>query len=114
MKFNRRRIIILAYCNRYLFPVLAWLAPMLLVPIHKNGFLSLLSLGLSVLIFAVYQLVGYLLRWSHILCSYQKAYRMEMSPGSPDWGWIKKSDAYGIPAVFGVLGIALIVLAFVM
>ena len=39
---------------------------------------------------------------------------MEMSPGSPDWGWIKKSDAYEIPAVFGVLGIALIVLAFVM
>jgi len=103
-----------AYCNRYLFPFLALFVPMLLVPIHKNGFLSLLSLGLSVLIFAVYQLVGYLLRWDHILCSYQNPYHMEMTPGSPDWGWIKKSDAYGIPAIFGVIGIAFIVLAFVM
>jgi hypothetical protein len=114
MKFNRRRIIILAYCNRYLFPALAALVPMMLVPIHKNEFLFCLSFGLSILIFAVYQLVGYLLRWDHILCSYQIAYRTEMDPGSPDWGLIRKFDAYGIPAVFGVLGIALIVLAFVM
>ena len=36
-----------------------------------------------------------------------------MTPEDVDWGFVKKSDAYGIPAIFGVLGIAMIVLGFV-
>lgn len=36
-----------------------------------------------------------------------------MTPEDVDRGFIKKSEAYGIPAIFGVLGIALIVLAVV-
>ena len=112
MKFNRKRIVILAYCDRYLFPCLVLFVPMGLVSIHQSGKLFALSFGGATVLFAAYQLVGYLCRWAHILCSYQIAYRKDIQPGSPDWGWIKKSDAYGIPAMFGVFGIALIVLAF--
>ena len=36
-----------------------------------------------------------------------------MTPEDVDWGFVKKSDAYGIPAMFAVPGIAMIVLGFV-
>jgi hypothetical protein len=39
----------------------------------------------------------------------QDAYHLPMTPEDVDWGLIKKSDAYVIPAVFGVLGIAMTV-----
>ena len=111
-KFNRRRIIILAYCNRYLFPCLTVFVPMALVPLHQNEFLFMLTLGIAVLTYAVYELVGYLCRWRHIFCSYQNAYHAPMTPEDVDWEWVNKSDAYGIPAIFGGIGIVAIIAAF--
>jgi hypothetical protein len=35
-----------------------------------------------------------------------------MTPENVDWGFVKKSDAYGMPALFGVLGITVMVLGF--
>ena len=112
-KDPHRSVIILAYCNRYLYPFLAFLIPMLLLPLHRNKTWLMLSLGVCVLLFGVYQLVGYLLRWRHIFCSFQNAYHVEMTPDDVRWDWVKKSDAYGVPIVFGVLGIACIAVAFI-
>ena len=111
-KSHRRRIIILAYCNRYLFPCLALFVPMALVPLHRSEFLLMLTLGIAELAYAAYELIGYLCRWTHIFCSYQNAYHAAMTPEDVNWGWVKRSDAYGIPAIFGGIGIIAIVAAF--
>ena len=112
-RYNRNLIIALAYCDRFLFPCLIVFVPMGLVPIHQSGKLFALSFGGATVLFALYLLMGYLFRWTHYFCSIQSAYHIPMTPENVDWGFVKKSDAYGIPAIFGVLGIAMIVLGFV-
>jgi hypothetical protein len=110
-KKNLRNIsvIILAYMHRYLYPILILSVPMLLT---RKGPEYVLYQGIGLLVFAAYSLAGYLLRWKHIYCSYQNAYHQKMTPNRIRWNTIKKSDAYGCPAVFGVLGV-LCILAYV-
>ena len=62
--------------------------------------------------FALYYLIGYLLRWTHIYCVYQNAYHQKMTPNRVDWSRIEKKDAYGIPLIFFAFGIMFAVLAF--
>ena len=66
-------------------------------------------MGVGFLLLALYGLIGYKLHWKHIYCSYQKAYRKEMTPDKINWGWVKKTDAYGVPIIFCILGEACIV-----
>ena len=106
------RILFLAKCNRTLFPTLAAGIPLLLSFVHGDKRITMLSLGGSVILYGLYQLMGYLLRWTHIFCSYQNAYHVEMTPEDVDWEWVKKSDAYGVPVVFGVIGLLCIVVSF--
>ena len=106
-KTRNRVIIALALAHRYLWPVLQILVPLLLG--GENWFLFM---GIGVSTFAVYTFAGYKLRWKHIYCSYQNAYRKKMTPDNICWGTIKKSDAYGVPIIFGVLGVACIVCHF--
>lgn len=93
-------IIILAYFHRY-----GWFALTLLLLFFPNG---KMMLGISVCVYAVYNLFGYLFRWKHIYCSYQNAYHQKMTPHHIKWNDIKRSDVYGISAIFFVLGVALI------
>lgn len=110
---NRKLIIALAYLDRFLLPMLVVFVPMGLVLLHESGKLFALTFGGATVLFALYLLMGYLLRWTHYFCSMQNAYHLPMTPEDVDWGFVKKSDAYGIPAIFAVLGIAMIVFAFV-
>ena len=112
-RFNRKFIIAWAYFDRTLLPFLVVFVPMGLVPVHQSGKLIALSFGGATVLFALYLLMGYLFRWTHYYCSIQNAYRLPMTPEDVEWGLIKKSDAYGIPAIFAVFGIAMLVLAFV-
>lgn len=112
-RYNRRLIIALAYFDRFLLPLLVVFVPMGLVPLHESGKLFAFTFGGATVLFALYLLMGYLFRWTHYFCSIQSAYHIPMTPGDVDWGWVKKSDAYGIPAMFAVLGIAVIVLGIV-
>lgn len=96
----------LALMHRYLFPV--FIAVFASACTHtKSDYV--LCLGIGSLLFAAYTLAGYLLRWKHIYCSYQNASHQKMTPNRIDWSTIKKSDAYGIPAIFFALGALIIV-----
>ena len=97
---NYKLTIVLAYANRYLFPVLL-LAPLI--------FEKILISGIAFLIYAIYELIGYKCKLKHIFCSYQNAYHKKMTPNNINWSLIRKSDAYGIPAIFGIFGILLII-----
>ena len=65
-------------------------------------------MGMGLLLFAIYSFVGYKLRWKHIFCSYQNANHQKMTPDCINWNTVKKSDAYGVPAIFAILGVAAI------
>ena len=93
-------IIVLAYFHRY-----GWFALTLLLLFFPN---SKMLIGISICAYAIYTLFGYLFRWKHIYCSYQNAYHQKMTPNHINWKDIKRSDVYGVSAIFFVLGIALI------
>lgn len=91
-------IIALAYFHRY-----GWFAVMFaLVLILRE---TLYVFAVSTIVDAVWSFVGYKCRWRHIFCSYQNAYHAKMTPERIDWDWVKKSDAYGVPAFFLVIGL---------
>lgn len=106
-KMCNRLIIALALAHRYLWPLL-----MILIPLWLGKENWFAFMGTGVLIFAAYTFAGYKLRWKHIYCSYQNAYRQEMTPDHIRWGRIDKKDAYGVPIIFTVLGAACIVCHF--
>ena len=100
----RRRnlaVMVLAYGHRYAFPIL--------IPGCSMHFGTkenvMLFLGIGLLLYAAYSLAGYLLRWKHIFCSYQNAYHKKMTPDRINWNTVRKSDAYGTPLIFAILGI---------
>ena len=98
---------ILALMHRYLY-----LPLILLLSLKIADERCLLLIGSGLVLYAAYSLAGYLLRWKHIFCSYQNAYRKEMTPDRIRWGTIKKTDAYGIPAIFGIMGMLMILCYF--
>lgn len=92
-------IIALAYFHRY-----GWLAVMFaLVLILRE---TLYVFAASTIVYAVWTFVGYKCGWRHIFCSYQNAYHTKMTPERVDWDWIEKNDAYGVPLIFLILGLA--------
>ena len=93
---KEKRIIALAYLHRY-----GWIAIAFLLTLIHPKFLFI-----SCIVFSIWSFVGYKCRWKHIFCSYQNAYHIKMTPDSIDWNWIKKSDAYLIPIIFFIIGIA--------
>lgn len=101
MKKRNSRIIALAYFHRY-----GWIAVMLICFIITK---SLYTIGAFSIAFSIWSLIGYRLKWKHIFCSYQNAYHMSMTPNRISWDIIRKSDAYGIPAILFVVGVGSII-----
>ncbi len=93
-------IVALAYFHRY-----GWIVLMLLLMCIIR---KMCVLGIGCVAFSVWTFFGYILRWKHIYCSYQNAYHMPMTPDNINWDTVKKTDAYGIPAILMILGVALL------
>lgn len=94
------RIALLAYFHRY-----GWIALMLLLMyITKSKY----AIGISFIAFSIWSFFGYIFRWKHIYCSNQNAYHQPMTPDKIRWDTVKKIDAYGDPAIFMILGVALL------
>ena len=91
---RENRIIALAYLHRYGFLI------GMVVCAAVFSQVRYLIFGIGFLLYAIWSFVGYKLRWKHIFCSYQNAYHKSMTPNNIRWGWVKKSDAYGIPIIF--------------
>lgn len=103
MNETARKVIALAYFHRY-----GWIATMMVcIAIWTEYMMYILCA--SCILFSIWTFVGYKRKWRHIYCSHQNAYRQEMTPHSIRWNQIKKSDAYGIPLVFFVMGIVLLI-----
>ena len=93
-------IIALAYLHRY-----GWIAILFgCIAIFPKA--VFLIFGIGFIAYAIWSFVGYKLKWEHIFCSYQNAYHLKMTPNNIRWGWIDKSDAYGVPIIFFIIGAA--------
>lgn len=95
--------IVLAYADRYLYPILV------LITLLKKNFLLT---GIACFVFAIYELIGYKCKWKHIFCAYQNACHQKMTPNNINWNQVRKSDAYGVPAVFCIIGTLMIIVHF--
>ncbi len=51
---------------------------------------------------------GYKLNWRFVFCTYQLIHKMKMTPDKVDWNALSKSDYYGFPALYALLGMLLI------
>ena len=107
-QWRRLGIIMLAYAHRYVYPILIMWLP--LTTGKKST--AILGMGIGLILLALYDFIGYILRWKHIFCSYQNAYHQKMTPDRINWSLIKKSDAYGLPIIFGLLGLMCIFVYF--
>ena len=98
------RIKVLACLHRY-----GWIAAMLgctwIWPEEK-----FLVFGMSFIAFSVWSYVGYKYKWKHIYCSYQNAYHQKMTPHAIHWQQFRKSDVYGVPLIFFIFGLALLMM----
>ena len=92
----------LAILNRYVFPVVAVILPMVLSRLFNWDLL--IALGIGCLVFGTYQLIGYKNRWDHIYCSIQLFKRQRMTPHEINWDRISKLDATILPIAFVILG----------
>ena len=100
---RNRCIVLLAWVHRYIAPVI-----LLVFPLGLGRQSVLLTMGTGFLLYSAWTLAGYLLRWKHIFCSYQNVYHHKMTPDQILWSKIKKTDAYGVPAIFGIIGLAML------
>ena len=104
---KEKRVIALAYMHRY-----GWIAILFgCIAIFPRA--VFIFFGVGFIVSAIWSFVGYKLRWKHIFCSYQNAYHVPMTPNNIRWGWVKKSDAYGIPIIEFIIGVASLVMFFV-
>ena len=95
---------ILAYMDRYVFP-LAILAAGMLAELFWDRDVMLFVLGLGILLDGIYNLVGYLCRFKHIYLCYQSMSHTKMTPTRIEWNRMSKKDAYGVPVVLIIVGI---------
>ena len=102
VKAKENKIKASAYFHRY-----GWIAViMICVVIWTEQMMLIFSCGS--IAFSIWSFIGYKMKWTHIYCSFQNAYHQKMTPNNIQWHKIKKSDAYGVPLIFFVLGIAFI------
>ena len=102
---SAKRVIALAYFHRYGW----WVVMAGLVLIMPERILYIL--GACSVLFSIWSLIGYKLKWKHIYCSFQNAHRKTMTPHNVRWGQMKKSYGYTIPLVFLVCGLIILFLA---
>ena len=98
---------VLAYLDRYVYPVLILLVG-LLAELFRDRNTMLCVLALGILLDGIYNLVGYLCRWKHIYLCYQSMSHTKMTPTRIEWERLAKKDAYGVPAALiigGIVGI---------
>ena len=101
---KEKRIIAMAYFHRY-----GWIAAMMVcIAIWPKQMFLIFSV--ACLSFSVWSFIGYKKKWKHIYCSFQNSYHQKMTPNNIQWHKVKKSDAYGDPLIFLIIGLALLVI----
>ena len=110
-KQRSNRVLLLAFFLRYGLPVGVGILAVVVGRITNSGKAVVLALGVGCILMGLYELLGYLLKWKHVYCAYQNEYHQDMTPDMVNWRKVRKCDAYGVPIIFIVLGIACVAAA---
>ena len=102
-KSAQRIVKALAYFHRY-----GWIVAMIIIiEITDSSY----YFGLLLIIYSLWTIIGYLLKWKHIYCSYQDVYHKPMTPNNINWNSIRKSDVYVVTAFLFIGGLIILSLA---
>ncbi len=101
-----KRVKILAYFWRYGFISFILLFMVGGAFLLKNEYGILIGMSTFMLIMGIYLLMGAIFRFRHIYCMYQNANHQEMTPNKIYWNSMKKSDIFGVPIIFIIIGLA--------
>ena len=69
------------------------------------------SMGIGLICYGVYEIIGYCLRFRHVYCAMQNMYRQKMTPDHCEWERFPKTDWYGAPAVLIAWGVAVLLVS---
>ncbi len=101
---SAKGVVALAYLHRY-----GWIATMMVLVMIMPK-LKFYTLGICFILFSLWTLIGYKLKWRHIYCSLQNAYHKKMTPYSIRWSEIKKSDIYVSSVLFLIFGLMVLIM----
>ena len=90
-------VIALAYLHRY-----GWaIGTLILYCVFDKSYLP----GISFILFGLWTLVGYRLRWKHIYCSFQDIHHHRMTPDRVRWEKLSEREVSGLSLLFIVFGV---------
>ena len=96
-------IVTLAYAHHYIYPLL-----IVGIPLIVGGGFQFLCIGVGLLCYAAYTLVGYILHWKHIYCSFSIPRRApkgwKMKTNNYNWKSIKV-DVVGVSIMIALIGV---------
>jgi hypothetical protein len=106
-RINYYLTICLAHLYRLLLPFLALLE----FGIFGKEFVYI---GITFIAYAMIDYCAYSFRFKFWYCAYQNASRSPMTPDNIDWSTVKKSDAVGLSVTTAIIGVAIIIVYFVL
>ena len=117
---TERQVITLGYLWRWgsiavilMIPAIAFrICSLFNIPEQTNGYIAYLSAGITMLCVAVYEIVGTVLGFKHLLVALQLTYHLPAQSLNPrrDWTKSEKREYIGIGIFFAALGIAIIII----
>ena len=119
-KFNERRLLITAYFWRFGIIGLVFLLPLIFGLVFYNIeslnpytiFAIFISMGVPCVAMGIDYILGCILEFDHIILVNQSCYHHKMNPYNLSWNVSKKEFIF-VGAIFSILGIAMIVLPFI-
>lgn len=96
---HEKRVIRLAYLHHW-----GWLAAFLIGMVIWTRYMwEILILCSAVNL--IWSIIGYRRKWRHIFCSNQISKHEVLTPYSVFWDRVDKTDIYGVPMIFIVIGL---------
>ncbi|MGD9909888.1 MAG: hypothetical protein AB7U79_04685 [Candidatus Izemoplasmatales bacterium] len=111
-KEQEKRTIIFSYLIQYGLLSLIAIIPLLYLALSHASAIPLYTLGIGLFFYGFYLMLGVLKKWRHVFCVFQSFSRKKRTPNEIYWNTLAKTDVYGIPLIFMILGFVTILAHF--
>lgn len=111
-KEQEKKTIIYSYFVQYGLLSLVAIIPLLYLALSHASTVPLYTVGIGLFFYGFYLMLGVLKKWRHVYCVFQSFSRKKRTPNEIYWNTHGKTDVYGLPLIFMVLGLITIVAYF--
>lgn len=108
MNNQKERMEKIVFFCKYIVTLAIVLIPILIATRTGDKKQAMVYIGIGLLVYAAYLLLGYFLKWTHIFCYYQNMARQPLTPDEVDWSTLRPGDVYIIPGLYAALGVGAI------